>query len=118
MPLYLSEFILPPEPERSRAFDAIDEAVAQSAGELIELQLAPDSGRFYAIVEHDDVELREVRADELGHRKRAHEDAGLVPSQRIRTLPEDSPDRFAPTLCEPLEQSGLGACGRALPGRR
>ena len=73
MPLYLSEFILPPEPERSRAFDAIDEAVAQSAGELIELQLSPDSGRFYAIVEHDDV----------GALERALERADLGPFESV-----------------------------------
>jgi hypothetical protein len=53
MSLYLAEFILPPEPERDAAFDGIDTAVGGAAGELIELQVGPDAGRLYAVVEHE-----------------------------------------------------------------
>lgn len=73
MPLYLSEFILPPESERARAFDAIDEAAEQSAGELVELQVGSDAGRLYAVVEHDDV----------GALERAFESADLGPFESV-----------------------------------
>jgi hypothetical protein len=52
MSLYLTEFILPPEAERDAAFDAIDTAAVGAGGELIELQIGPDAGRLYAVVEH------------------------------------------------------------------
>jgi hypothetical protein len=53
MSLYLTEFILPPEAERRARFEAIDEAADRAGGELIELQAGPDSGRLYAVIEHD-----------------------------------------------------------------
>jgi hypothetical protein len=60
MSLYLSEFILPPEPERAAAFDAIDRAAERAGGELIELQVGPDAGRLYAVIEHDHVAALEA----------------------------------------------------------
>jgi hypothetical protein len=52
MSLYLTEFILPPEAERDAAFEAIETAAERAGGELIELQVGPDTGRLYAVVEH------------------------------------------------------------------
>jgi hypothetical protein len=52
MSLYLTEFILPAEAERDAAFDAIETAAERAGGELIELQVGPDAGRLYAVVEH------------------------------------------------------------------
>jgi len=54
MSLYLTEFILPSEPERETTFERIDAAAERAGGELIELQIGPDSGRLYAIIEHSE----------------------------------------------------------------
>ena len=54
MSLYLTEFILPPESGREARFETIDEAVASTGGELIEVQIGTTAGRIYAVVEHDD----------------------------------------------------------------
>jgi hypothetical protein len=58
--LYLIEFILPPESERDEAYARIDAAAEIASGELIEVQVALDMGRLYAIVEHDGEEALEA----------------------------------------------------------
>lgn len=66
MSLFLSEFMLPPEPARAAAFDAIEHAALEAGGELIELQVGPDAGRLYAVTEHHEAAGLEVafrRAD-------------------------------------------------------
>ncbi len=60
MSLYLAEFILPPEPERAAAFDAIDGATVAAGGELIELQVGVDANRLYAVAEHEDAATLET----------------------------------------------------------
>ena len=70
------------------------------------------------LVKHDHIELRKVRANELGHRQRTHEDARFVFGKRVGTLLEDTPDRLSPTLREPLEQPSFRAGRRALSRRR
>lgn len=53
MPLFLVETPLPQADERDRFVDRLAAAVAAAHGELIEVQFGLDSGRLYAIVEHD-----------------------------------------------------------------
>ena len=60
MSLYLSEFILPPDSEREATFEAIEAAAGRAGGELIELQIGPDAGRLYAVIEHSAAKLLEA----------------------------------------------------------
>ena len=53
MSLYLVELILPLESERDATFERVADAAENARGELIELQVGRDSGRLYAVVEHD-----------------------------------------------------------------
>jgi hypothetical protein len=53
MSLFLTEFILPTEPERPDTFATIEASAADAGGELIELQIGTDANRLYAVVEHE-----------------------------------------------------------------
>lgn len=66
MSLHLIEFILPPESARDAVFERIESAADAASAELIEVQVALDMGRLYAIVEHDSDEALEVAYREGG----------------------------------------------------
>src|SRR5690606_16934464 len=69
------------------------------------------------LVEDHDVELDRARIEELSHRERAHEEAGLETKERVRDLLEELADRLVPALAAnlSLEDPQLRA-RRRLPG--
>lgn len=63
MSLYLIETMLPPESAREAHFERIADVAQAARGELIELQVGLDTGRLYAVVEHDsEVQLEDALA--------------------------------------------------------